>query len=322
MTGQEGRNPKSRTEDSPTVDSPSETAERSPASVLGLAKEPAARRFSVDLPYDQRQSIVVVPNQVVAIESSALQGLRRKADAADRTEAVMAALGEFSLAGSQSLHAVEGAVRGVMRARAAGFDVVMVAASDAADQVSWAPGHPFEGVVYVGHPGVPGLYYSVAEFHQRVFEHKFCEAIDLVMSLGASSVKVDRREGFGVAEAGAMNLAFTPRKQSDAERQGLGHARGVFEADFPGSDDPEMPEQTVWMQSEPSWQTLAKARIRYRTEAFSLTVRYENDYGINQTLVSALASAGLGTGGRFHAQLDTVWEVEAQFPSARATGNA
>ena len=34
-------------------------------------------------------------------------------------------------------------------------------------------GHPLANVLYVGHPAKPDLYFPAAEFHRRVFEHKF-----------------------------------------------------------------------------------------------------------------------------------------------------
>ena len=316
MSSAEGRIPEGDGRESGAAEAASsDTAERSPASVIGLAKGPGVRRFTVQAPYDQRQCIVVVPDQVISIEHTALEGLKRRADADDRAEAMLRALEESMAPGDQPSHGLEVALRGVMRARAAGLEIELVGAGDAAAQISWAPGHPFEGVVYVGHPGVPEIYYAIGEFHQRVFEHKFCEAIDLLMSLGARSVRVERREGFGSAEAGAMNLAFKRRDpESDPNKPPTAQPKHLFEADFPGSSNPQMPSDSVWLDSERSWQTLATARIRHNTEAFSLTVRYENDYGISSAMVAKLEAAGLGTGGRFHEQSDTVWEVEATFP--------
>ena len=81
----------------------------------------------------------------------------------------------------------------------------------------------------------------------------------------------------------------------------------------------------VWWKSERSWQTLAKARIRHRTGDFSLTLRYENDYGIDEELRQRIEGAGLDIGGRFHPQLNTVWTLAAEFPvgagAERSTSN-
>ncbi len=51
-------------------------------------------------------------------------------------------------------------------------------------------GHPLRNILYVGHPAKPDLYFPAAEFHRRVFEHKFVEAVTLLTSLGARD---DRR---------------------------------------------------------------------------------------------------------------------------------
>jgi hypothetical protein len=318
----EGRNPDRRKQDRRASE---RRAEEQPTARLAAA--PSDHGFTIDEPYVQRQFIVVVPNEVLIVEPNALEGLKKKASADDRAEALLEAVeaktGENGAALSPGL---KQAIHGVMALRAEGFEIRMVAALDAAKQLSLPPGHPFHGMVYAGHPGVPKIYYPLAEFHQRVFEHKFNEAIDLVMALGASRVTVEREEGFGrnevkdvavafnsSAPSGATRGGFTPKRQGSGK---VANAEHLFEATFPGSDKPGMPKGMVWWSSERSWQTLARARIRHGTAEFSLTLRYENDYGVNEESRGQIEAAGLDIGGRFHPQVDTVWSLNAQFPVA------
>ncbi|CAN5393669.1 hypothetical protein BH10ACT11_BH10ACT11_04730 [soil metagenome] len=288
-----------------------------------LAVAPSDHGFSIDQPYVQRQLIVVVPNEVLMVEPQARESLKKKANAEDRAEALLDAVREATGDAGLSV-GVEQTVRGVMALREAGIEIRMVAAIDAAKQLALAPGHPFHGTVYAGHPGIPNAYYPLAEFHQRVFEHKFDEAIELIMALGASHVQVERDEGFGDSEAKALAVAFSssgpvnPSTGFKAKSSAKGketQPKGLFEATFPGSDNPSMPKAMVWWKSERSWQTLARARIRHHTAAFSLTLRYENDYGVNNELRRQVEAAGLEIGGRFHPQVNTVWTLHAEFPA-------
>src|SRR5262249_38096325 len=149
-------------------------------------------------------------------------------------------------------------------------------------RVEFGPGHPFEEVVYVGHPAVPWLYYAAAEFHRRTFEHKFCEAVDLLMALGASKLVVEHESGFGREEAAEFDVPLTPKERlGGCISRTLGRqSRVLFEATLPGSAEPRLPRDMVWFQSERTWQTLARARMEHQTRSFALVVRYENNYGI------------------------------------------
>jgi hypothetical protein len=66
-------------------------------------------------------------------------------------------------------------------------------------------GHPLTNVLYVGHPARRELYYPAAEFHRRVFEHKFVEAVTLLTSLGASRIAVQQEEGETRDRSGAAS---------------------------------------------------------------------------------------------------------------------
>src|SRR5690606_21682489 len=82
------------------------------------------------------------------------------------------------------------------KARERGLSVLQIAQSEAA-HLSFPPGHPRHGILYVGHPVKPDLYYVTAEFHRVTFEHKFSEAVHLLTCLGATKMKVECIRGWG-----------------------------------------------------------------------------------------------------------------------------
>jgi hypothetical protein len=183
-------------------------------------------------------------------------------------------------------------------------------------------GHPLNNFLYVGHPTQPDLYFPAAEFHRRVFEHKFVEAVNLLTALGASRIEVQQEQG-QVQEkerkhfVGGVGFA---RSRSEHSRHGA-----MFEAEFPGHGNPQVPEGLTWYWGEQTWQMIANARIRNGAQKTSLTVTYTTDYGIDTQVMRSAKSNGISIGGRFEEQHDTIWRLDAEFPalaSGPATGAA
>jgi hypothetical protein len=276
--------------------------------------------FSLERPYPDRQQIVVVPDELVDAERRARTAVEAKdgLDADKITELVLNVLKSASAPGMfLPAFAAELVIRGVARLREKGVDVLMVGRAEAEAQgVQFAPGHPFEQVVYVGHPAIHRIYYPAAEFHRRVFEHKFCEAVDLLMNLGASKLTVEHQSGFGREHAAELDVPLTPKERlgGKVSRTLSRQSHVLFDATFPGSVTPALPEHMVWFDTERTWQTLARARLVHGTASFALTVRYENDYGVTRDLKASIEGVKLQVGGKFHEQQDTVWRISAEFP--------
>lgn len=66
-------------------------------------------------------------------------------------------------------------------------------------------GHPRNGVLYIGHPAKPDVYYTMAEFHRVTFEHKFSEATSLLMHLGATKIRVGHVTGWSKEFSGRIS---------------------------------------------------------------------------------------------------------------------
>ena len=75
-----------------------------------------------------------------------------------------------------------------------GIDIVQISKSEAST-IIFPPGHPRDGVLYIAHSAKPDVYYTTAEFHRVTFEHKFSEAIRLLMYLGATEISVEHVRG-------------------------------------------------------------------------------------------------------------------------------
>ncbi len=191
------------------------------------------------------------------------------------------------------------------------FGALMVGRSEAG-VLRLDQGHPLNNFLYVGHPAKRDLYFPAAEFHRRVFEHKFVEAVTLLTALGANRIVVEQEQGH-VQERErssiATGLGFS-RARSEQSRSGA-----LFEAEFPGHSEPKVPDGLSWYPDEQTWQMIANARIKSGAQKTSLTVTYTTDYGIDTHVMRTAKSCGISIGGRFEEQRDTIWRLDAEFPS-------
>jgi hypothetical protein len=290
--------------------------------------------FSLDLPYAERQRVVIVADETV--EAERLARARRTEpgehvpqipdpqEVSGGREAGEPAPGQSRVAvAGRRLH------RGADGVRVAGAGVTQAIGNQA---VRWAQrrqlgalligrseaavlhlghGHPLRNVLYVGHPARPDLYFPAAEFHRRVFEHKFVEAVRLLTSLGARRIAVQQEQGYS-RETMVTSFAVT---------HGFSHARheksdhgALFEAEFPGHRNPSVPDGLCWYADEQTWQMIVHARIADGAQKTALTLAYTTDYGINTGVVKAARACGVNIGGRFEEQRDTIWRLAAEFP--------
>jgi hypothetical protein len=286
--------------------------------------------FSLDMPYADRQRVVIVPDEQVVAErrsragrageimDSQCAGMSVTSDVGDTAEESPAAVIGRHL--QRSLHGLQGAGAGMMRAvddRAARWALrrqlgaLMIGRTEAR-ALRLDQGHPLANVLYVGHPAQRQLYYPAAEFHRRVFEHKFVEAVTLLTSLGASRIAVQQEEGENrerERSTVADGLGFT-RTRREQSRSGA-----EFEAEFPGSAKPFVPDALCWYPYEQTWKMIAHTRIVGGAQKTSLKVTYTTDYGIDTHVVKAARICGVHLGGKFQQQRDTVWRLDAEFPS-------
>jgi hypothetical protein len=294
--------------------------------------ESAAPVVLAALPYAERQLIVVVDDALVAAEREA-QGKAEPGNGGASAveiakEAALAIAPESrwragrvrvariaGLTGHMVASAVETALAAA-RARDSGVDVLTVASTEAAS-LTFPPGHPRDRVLYVGHPAVPTTYYAAAGFHRHTFEHMFAEAVELVMALGATQLEVEHVKGW--SDELAANLAVPLPMAAGAEaglhaEQSRSHgSSALFKATLKGNANPKLPDGLVWFPHEPTWQQLAEGRLKHGLTRFQLSVRYEDDYGIDAGLKLKAGKAGLDLGGSFQEHESTVWRIEGNF---------
>ena len=201
----------------------------------------------------------------------------------------------------------------------------LVAASEAT-AMTFPPGHPKPDVLYVAHPAVPNRYCTTSDFHRMVFEHKFSEAVTLLMALGATSIEVHHVAGWTKEILGTMVSAFGVAEVVDAAVQveaGSEKAASrslILKADL-GRDarsEPYLPDNMVWYPHEQLWQTVAQGRLSHQLTRCQIAVNYADDFSVNAELHSVVSApkkgkAALSLGGSWNEYTYTVWRIDAVF---------
>jgi hypothetical protein len=270
----------------------------------------------LDLPYSQRQLIIVQPDEMVAAAEKMKQGggeidwkkLVSLIKPSPFFPNYMGAIVELAISAYQAL----------AKAQESGLNVVPVGQTQAA-KLSFPPGHPREQTLYVAHPALPNVYYTMATFHRMAFEHKFSEAILLLMSLGASKIRVEHVKGwsreFSAKVAGAIPQADL---KANIEKNTSNASALLFEATLKKAAQPAIPDSLVWYPHEPTWQTIARGRMEHGLDQFSLTVNYEDDFSINAGAKLKVQKAGLELGGTFEDHTATTWKISGEFSPTHA----
>ncbi|KQQ97178.1 hypothetical protein ASF77_04255 [Massilia sp. Leaf139] len=134
------------------------------------------------------------------------------------------------------------------------------------------------------------------------------------MHLGATEIKVKHVQGwsreFAAKMAGPLSATEVDIQVSS---QKANASSLLYEAHLEGNTQPRIPDSLVWYQHEPTWQSIAKGRIEFGLTEFSLTVNYEDDFGVNAGLKLNAGKAGLDLGGTFEDHQATTWQIHGKF---------
>lgn len=262
-------------------------------------------RQLLDVPSIERQQIVVFPDSVVDADHD-LYLRTRESDKVDGTPWPWVKFKTRER--DRGLHAVAEAYED-------GVALLPVRASDATG-LNLPAGHPLPRTVYVASPADPARYYPTADFHRKVFEHKFAEAVRLIMALGATDFRVQWERGWkddlaieverSVKKVGNARAAVNASSSRD---QSL-----LFEGHMAPGSSPRLPEGLVWYHHEPTWQAVAESRLNNRLTELKLFVRSAEDYNVNADFVAkVLGQKVFGLGGEFARHVETTWRIEGSF---------
>lgn len=274
--------------------------------------EPNSPAELLAIPYHRRQLIVIVDDAVAKKLASETSRPNGTPDVWQMVLKAAAAGALGPLLWAPSL--IEVVIRAVQGLKERGIEVMTVGTT-AASALTFPPGHPRGNVLYVGHPAKSNVYYTAAHFHRVTFEHKFSEAIRILMCLGALDIKVEFVRGWKEDFASQLSVPLAPTQSVSASGSTGAASRDnlLFRASFSANRPPNVPNDLIWYHHEPTWQNVVEGRLQHGLRDFSLTISYEDDFGINIGLKGLAQNAGLELGGKFQDHQNTVWQIVGKF---------
>lgn len=274
----------------------------------------------LERPYSDRQLIVVTDDEVIAATKASEKKAAKSGNSVNWGK--LAEIGASVVIGGTGVLIAEvtkEAFNAWSRARANGLQIFQLGKTEAR-AINFPPGHPRDGVLYIGHPAISNVYYTTAEFHRIIFEHKFSEAVNLLMHLGATEIKVEHVTGWSKEFSSRISVPLGETGATASAEAGANkssQSQLLYEASLPGDIEPALPTDLVWYPHEPTWQSIANGRLLFGLKDFSLSICYEDDFGINAGLKVAVQKSGLELGGKFEDHQSTIWRVAGKFKERR-----
>lgn len=205
--------------------------------------------------------------------------------------------------------------------KAAGLDVVYTTSREVEQAGFILPKYRQLRTLYVMHPMDSNQYFPAASFHRQVLEHKFAEAVALLVALGATNIVVEHEHGWSREVVAKVDVPV-PEEQATIGITAKGskglHSKILFEASYKGGVTPQVPSGLVWYPQERTWQTIAQGRIEGGMDRFALTLSYNEDFGINIDFVAKAQDMSIELGGKFESHEATQWTIRGEFGRARA----
>jgi hypothetical protein len=308
---------------------------------MSVMENPSSEpRDIVSLAYDQRRLITVADPAAVAIEPTSIDTLTEAVETAQRALqgpaggyvvdsrlARRAALAAIPLAAAVGPGwAVTAGLAIYLRARRRATQEMRQVTGEVIDippllpisyseakQLTFPQGHPRRRFVYAGHPLLPNRYMLIADFHERMFEHKFTELVRLLTSLGATRIEVEAVAGWRRDMAAHLDVAIPLVAEAEAKLAQSRERQLLYSGKLPRNRSKSLPAELTWYWREDTWQELVRQRLEHKLDKFQLQLSYRNDFGLSAEISTALNVAGFDIGGEFRRQVDTTWIVKAKF---------
>lgn len=164
--------------------------------------------------------------------------------------------------------------------------------------------HPIERHLYIGNPVSPLEYYPAAAYQRSTLEHKAWEAAQLLMTLGATRLKVEGKATHSqeLQEKLEGELGVSGSEiEVGASATNRGTSFVVYEYSLPAAEElpsyEQLAEELSWYSREKVFLNVAHARLDKYVDSLAFEVRHEDDRGINSSFEAKVRALGLDLGG-------------------------
>jgi len=199
--------------------------------------------------------------------------------------------------------------------------------------------HPQLEMFYICHPLRQNKYFSLDDFHDKVFGDKQSELVYLLQSIGADSIQVEavkdtvennsssniRTSGMEDETLVGISADHSDEQKTDQHRQF--RQSGKWDIELQRIKSPYIPNDLVWYNYEPTWQRIAQSALNGNYKKVTLELRYQEDFSINAKRIKQLEAGFVffsqkegikwssETEERLQQRKRTTWKFTANFPS-------
>ena len=204
--------------------------------------------------------------------------------------------------------------------------------------IQFPVGHPQANTLYIGHPFKPATYLPFENATEQLFMDRVHELCYLGQCLGANEIRIKRLRGADSASSEAKQLEVSGEVNVKAVNVGGSFGRNTTNQNSYTSKDgmemvqtylptkqPYCPDDLVWLDSEASWQALAKQRLNGNILSYSLHLSSSESVSMTSSkLMSVKASFeyliakvnvsyDTKTDKTFSKTEEIEWEIDMQF---------
>ncbi len=201
-------------------------------------------------------------------------------------------------------------------------------------------GHPQPNSLYFAHPAKSWFYVPFEEASQWLFDEKVRDFIRLVQCLGATEVRFRAIKGLSTeamrsakfdieagGEYGGRELQGAYGYKMEEMNQNAQNLQKESVYHFYPSKAPYIPDDIVWLQSDPEWQSLLKLRMEGDLTHYSIRISSRKTMSVSDSRMDSVKAAFNGiltkVNGSVSLQMqqssrkeeETEWEFNVNFKS-------
>lgn len=183
-----------------------------------------------------------------------------------------------------------------------------------ASQLCFPLGAARARTLYARHPKEGNRYLPFADFHKFVFGSKAAELEKLLMSLGATYIRIEHIKGWSKTANGNLTVTRDGVAQGGSvSGSGTTGANVISESRLDGNPSPSIPDGLVWFPDEDAWNSLAYGVLQCGQRLWNYSFEYVDDFSVNASMKAWAEGAGIDIGGSFIKHEKTIWKVVAEF---------
>jgi hypothetical protein len=151
---------------------------------------------------------------------------------------------------------------------------------------------------------LPDKYVPLNIFHTYFQQKKHSSFIELCASLGAKEVYLEFAEidnkSYKINTSSDILIEELSKLGVNLNVNGHKNMNGKIAYTFSEKNNKIKDYQSVWIETEPTWESMIKMRINNHAKTCNVEYNYTDDFGINADVIAKCADFWINIGGEFN----------------------